>query len=104
MDPITIQQRFLFPNNIASRRRATPPPAVTMTVTMPSGETLSGTPLHVDDFNVSLRDASGTHRTVRRGPGVRVSRSDPYAAHIALLPRITDKTIHDVVAYLASLK
>jgi cytochrome c oxidase cbb3-type subunit III len=104
MDPITIQQRFLFPNNVGSRRRATPAPVVTVTVTMPSGESLSGTLVHVDDFYVSLRDQSGTHRTVRRGAGVRVTRTDPYAAHIALLPRITDKAIHDVVAYLAGLK
>ena len=104
MDPITIQQRFLFPNNVASRRRATPAPAVIVTVTMPSGEQLSGTLVHIDDFNVSLRDESGTHRSVRRAPGVRVSRTEPYAAHIALLPRISDKAIHDVVAYLASLK
>lgn len=104
MDPITIQQRFLFPNNVASRRRATPAPVVTVTVTMPSGEKLSGPLILIDDFNVSLRDESGAHRTVRRGPGVQVSRNDPYAAHVALLPRISDKAIHDVVAYLASLK
>ena len=79
-------------------------PAVIVTVTMSSGEKLSGTLVHIDDFNVSLRDESGTHRTVRRGPGVEVSRTEPYAAHIALLPRITDTAIHDVVAYLASLK
>ena len=104
MDPITIQQRFLFPNNVASRRRPTPPPAVIVAVTMPSGETLSGPLVHLDDFYVSLRDSSGTQRTIRRGPDVRVVKTDPYAAHIALLPRITDTAIHDVVAYLASLK
>jgi mono/diheme cytochrome c family protein len=104
MDPITIQQRFLFPNNVGSRRRSTPAPAVTVTITTASGETLSGALVYMDDFNVSFRDASGTHRTVRRAPGVRVTKDDPYAAHVALLSRITDKAIHDVVAYLASLK
>jgi mono/diheme cytochrome c family protein len=104
MDPITIQQRFLFPNNVASRRRSTPAPAVTVTVTTASGETISGPLVHLDDFNVSLRDSSGAQRTVRRGPDVRVVKTDPYAAHVALLPRISDKAIHDVVAYLASLK
>ena len=104
MDPVTIQQRFLFPNNVGSRRRSTPAPVVKVTVATASGETLSGALVHIDDFNVSLRDESGTHRTVRRGPDVRVVKDDPYAAHIALLPRITDKAIHDVVAYLASLK
>jgi mono/diheme cytochrome c family protein len=104
MDPVTIQQRFLFPNNPGSRRRATPAPEVTVTVTTAAGEIMSGPLLHLDDFNVSLRDASGTYRTVRRGSGVQVVKTDPYAAHIALLPRITDKAMHDVVAYLASLK
>jgi len=104
MDPITIQQRFLFPNNVASRRRATPPPQTTVTITLPSGETRSGSLVYIDDFNVSFRDASGAQQTVRRGANVRVVKTDPYAAHVDLLPRITDKAIHDVVAYLASLK
>ena len=104
MDPITIQQRFLFPNNAGSRRRATPAPVITVTVTTPAGETITGPLVYLDDFNVSLRDASGAHRTIRRSAGVRVEKQDPYAAHVALLPRITDKAIHDVVAYLASLK
>jgi cytochrome c oxidase cbb3-type subunit 3 len=104
MDALTIQQRFLFPNNVGSRRRATPAPVTKVTVTTASGETLSGPLVYMDDFNVSFRDASGAHRTVRRAPGVRVVKEDPYAAHVALLSRITDTAIHDVVAYLASLK
>ena len=73
-------------------------------MTTASGETLSGALTHLDDFNVSFRDESGTHRTVRRAADVRVVRDDPYAAHIELLSRITDKAMHDVVAYLSSLK
>ena len=41
---------------------------------------------------------------VRRTSGTRVVKNDPFAAHIALLSRITDKNIHDVVAYLETLK
>jgi hypothetical protein len=104
MDPITIQQRFLFPNNSGSRRRGTPAPVTRVTVTTASGETLSGPLLYIDDFNVSLRDAAGAHRTVRRAAGVRVVKHDPYEAHVELLSRITDTAMHDVVAYLASLK
>ena len=77
---------------------------VTVTVTTPAGESLSGTLVHMDDFHVSLRDESGAYRTVRRGPDVRIVKNDPYAAHVELLSRITDKAIHDVVAYLESLK
>ena len=39
-----------------------------------------------------------------RTPGVRVAKNDPYAAHVELLSKITDKAIHDVVAYLETLK
>ena len=104
MEPVTLQQRFLFPSNVGSRRRSTPPPATTVTVSQPGGETLSGELVHMDDFTVGFRDASGTYRSVRRTPGVSVVKQDPYAAHIELLSKITDKDIHDVVAYLASLK
>jgi cytochrome c oxidase cbb3-type subunit 3 len=104
MDPVTLQQRFLFPSNVGSRRRADPAPVVKVTVTTPAGETLSGELVQMDDFNVSLRDSSGTFRSVRRMLGVRIAKDDPFAAHIALLPMIADKSIHDVVAYLETLK
>jgi mono/diheme cytochrome c family protein len=104
MDPVTIQQRFLFPSNAGSRRRASPAPVVTVNVTTESGETLSGELLHMDDFTVALRDSSGTYRSVKRTPGVRVAKTDPYAAHVELLSKISDKAIHDVVAYLETLK
>jgi cytochrome c oxidase cbb3-type subunit III len=53
---------------------------------------------------VTLRDASGSVRTVRRGPGVTVTKTNPLQAHIDLLDRITDAQIHDVVAYLETMK
>jgi cytochrome c oxidase cbb3-type subunit 3 len=104
MDPVTLQQRFLFPSNAGSRRRTSAAPVVTVTVTTDVGETLSGELVQMDDFTVGLRDASGTYRSVRRTPGVRVVKNDPYAAHVELLSKITDKAIHDVVAYLETLK
>jgi hypothetical protein len=60
--------------------------------------------LLLDDFNVSLRDAAGGYRTFKRGPGVKVVKDDPLAAHHALLDRLSDKNMHDVVAYLETLK
>jgi cytochrome c oxidase cbb3-type subunit 3 len=65
---------------------------------------VTGDLVQMDDFNVTLRDAAGQPRTFRRSPGVTVVKDDPYAAHVALLERITDTQIHDVVAYLWTLK
>ena len=58
----------------------------------------------MDDFNVSLRDASGAYYSFKRTPDLKVVKTDPLAAHIALFDTISDKQIHDVVAYLETLK
>ena len=111
-EPIDLQQRFLFPGpGRGGRGRGRgavsgPPPAraVNATVTTAAGESVTGVLLLLDDFNVSLRDASGAYRTFKRGPGVKVVKDDPLAAHHALLETLSDKNMHDVVAYLETLK
>ena len=75
-----------------------------MTVTPATGPAISGVLVQMDDFDVTLRDAAGTLRTIRRAPGVKVVKTNPFQFHIDLLDRITDKQMHDVVAYLESLK
>jgi mono/diheme cytochrome c family protein len=104
LEPVNLQQRFLFPANAARQSAAGKAKTVTVTVTSESGETLSGELDRMDDFNVSFRDASGAYHSVRRTAGTRVVKNDPFAAHVDLLARITDKNIHDVVAYLETLK
>jgi len=107
-DPVNVQQRFLFPANaIGGGRRGAAPssrPVVKVTVTPASGPAVTGELVRMDDFYVTLRGADGQPRTFRRAPGVAVVKDDPYAAHVALLDRITDQQIHDVVAYLWTLK
>ena len=102
LEPVALQQRFLFPQT--ARRTGPGAKVVTVTVTTESGETLSGPLERMDDFTVALRGASGNYRSVRRTPGTRVVKNDPFDAHVQLLSRITDKNIHDVVAYLETLK
>ena len=102
LEPVALQQRFLFPHT--ARRQGPDAKVVTVTVTTQAGQTLAGELDRIDDFNVSFRDAAGTYHSVRRTPGTRVVKTDPFAAHVALLSRITDKNIHDVVAYLETLK
>ena len=107
-EPIDLQQRFLFPGGGRGGRGrggpASPTSAVKVTVTPAAGEAVTGVLLQMDDFNVSLRDAAGNYRTFKRGPGVKVVKDDPLAAHHALLETLTDKNMHDVVAYLETLK
>jgi mono/diheme cytochrome c family protein len=104
--PVDVQQRMLFPSGRGGRGAAAASrrSAVTVTVTTPSGSAQSGVLVEEDDFHISFRDPSGWLRVVRKAPGVKIERNDPLQAHHELLERITDKNIHDLVAYLETLK
>jgi cytochrome c oxidase cbb3-type subunit III len=78
---------------------------VTVTVTQPSGEKIDGRLLQIDDFLVTLMKADGTVSSFRRdGDRPKVDVHDPMQAHRALLAVLTDKDMHDVTAFLATLK
>jgi mono/diheme cytochrome c family protein len=104
-DPPTLQQKFLFPKTLGGGRRgmaASKP--VTVTVTPPNGPSVSGVLDRIDDFNISLRDASGEYHSWKRTPDLKIEKNDPYAAHDELLDKYTDQDIHNVVAYLETLR
>ena len=105
-DPVNLQQRFLFPSGFGGRRGGggRPAPVVRVTVTPASGPAVTGDLVQMDDFYVMLRGEDGQPRTFRRTPDVKVAKDDPFAAHVALLDQISDTQIHDVVAYLWTLK
>jgi cytochrome c oxidase cbb3-type subunit 3 len=103
--PVDIQQRFVFPSAAAGRGgSAATRPKATVTVTMPDDTRIEGVLVSLDDFHVALRDAAGEYRSFMRTPGMQIVKHDPYAAHVELLDRLTDKAMHDVVAYLETLK
>jgi cytochrome c oxidase cbb3-type subunit 3 len=77
----------------------------TATVSLPSGEQVSGTLSHMDDFVVSIRvgGKDGWYRSFARDK-VKVAVQDPLAAHRELLPKLTSADMHNLFAYLNSLK
>ena len=78
---------------------------VRVVVTPPSGEKVEGRLDRVDDFVVVLTTADGAQRSFRRnGDAPKVEIRDPLEGHRALLTTYTDKDIHDVTAYLVTLK
>jgi len=106
--PIDIQQRFVFPNTAGGRGRGRAAGSsrqqVTVTVSLPDGTTSSGALVSMDDFHVALRTTAGEYRSWTRTPAMKIVKTEPLAEHVELLERLTDKQMHDVVAYLASLK
>jgi cytochrome c oxidase cbb3-type subunit III len=78
---------------------------VTATITLPSGETVEGKLVRVDEFLVTLALADGSQKTFRRnGDTPALVIHDPLKVHRDLLSQYTDKDIHDVTAYLVTLK
>jgi mono/diheme cytochrome c family protein len=106
---VDLQQRMLFPGGGGRGRgrggapAAPNPNAVTVAVTPASGPAVSGVLVEQSDFYVTFRQADGTIRVVPTA-GAKVVTTNPLQAHIDLLDRISDKQIHDVVAYLENLK
>jgi mono/diheme cytochrome c family protein len=101
-DPFVLQARIINPRGGPG---AGPIKPSTVRVTLPSGQTVAGRLVAVDDFSVALIDSSETRRSFSRDNEVpKVEITDPYQAHLDNLLTITDKQMHDLTAYLVRLK
>ena len=82
-----------------------PPRPVTVTVTPASGARVEGRLVRIDDFLVTLIQDDGTRRTVvRNGAEPKIELRDPSEAHRKLVPTLADKDMHNVTAYLWTIK
>jgi cytochrome c oxidase cbb3-type subunit 3 len=106
-EPVELQRRMLYPApnmiDVFLGRAVAPPPPTKVTVQMASGERVSGTLDHLDEFTVTMHDSAGSYRSFSR-ESVTVDVQDPRTAHEALLPKYTDQEMHDLLAYLETLK
>ena len=106
-NPRTLQQSWLMPGSAGGRGVPTPanakPPRATVTTS--NGEKIEGELERVDDFSVAIRLEDGTRRAWRIVNGIpRVTVTDPLQAHRDLLKEYKDDDIHNVTAYLVTLK
>ena len=78
---------------------------VIVVVTPASGPSIEGRLERIDDFTVSLLQRDGVRRTIRRAGNVpKVEIRDPLAMHKRMLQTYSDRDIHDITAYLVTLK
>lgn len=94
-EPADLQAIFLYPDK--------PAPPIKVTVTLPDGQTISGTLKRQDDFNISMVDDSGTFHSWPVND-VKFEIKDPLAGHRKLLGLYTDSDMHNILAYLVTLK
>jgi cytochrome c oxidase cbb3-type subunit 3 len=90
---LRLEQRMLYPGRIPAK----------LSVTLPSGETLTGTLAYRDEFTIGLRDADGWYHSWPASD-VKATIDAPAEAHATLLEKYTDADIHNLMAYLQTLK
>ena len=89
-----MEARFIWPT---SREPAQ------ATVKTKSGNVIAGSIVRLDDFDVALRDASGEYHEWPRSEA-EVKIKDRLSGHRALLAKYTDADVHNITAYLLSLR
>ena len=95
---LVLMQRMLYP----TFGRPAPKPGK-VTVTLPSGEVINGTLVSRDEFSVAITDQAGARRTWKTNEAKFVIE-DSLAGHFEQLGKYTDADMHNVFAYLQTLK
>ena len=90
---LKLEQRLLYPEGATAD----------VTVTLPSGEKLAGKLAYHDEFIVGLRDSSGWYHSWPVDQ-VKYTVHAPAEAHAELLAKYTDDDIHNLMAYLQTLR
>ncbi len=90
---LQLEERMLYPKDAKD----------TLTVTLPSGQTVTGKLEYQDEFTVALRDSDGIYHSwpVK---GLNYKIDSPVTAHVDLFPKYTDNDIHNLMAYIQTMK
>lgn len=90
---LELEEEMLYPRHAKSK----------VTVTLTSGQAITGTLRYLDEFTVGLVDDTGTYRSWRTAD-VQYKVDAPVNAHVELFPKYTDDDIHNLMAYLQTLR
>jgi cytochrome c oxidase cbb3-type subunit 3 len=90
---LELEKRMLYPQNAKSK----------VTVTPASGQTVTGTLAYLDEFTVGLTDPEGFYQSWRTGD-VKFKVDAPADAHVELFDKYTDQDVHDLMAYLQTIR
>ncbi|HTB12724.1 MAG TPA: cytochrome c [Bryobacteraceae bacterium] len=90
---LKLEQRFLYPRGAKAK----------ITVMLRSGEKVTGDVAYQDEFTIGLRDATHRYRSWSI-KDVKFTIDAPAEAHADLLAKYTDDDIHNLMAYLQTLR
>ena len=78
--------------------------AITAVVKTHDGNSIAGRVIRWSDFRITLVDSSGKTQQVDLNPGVDLKLNNPLAAHQEMTMTLSNDEMHNVTAYLDSLK
>lgn len=90
---LKLEERMLYPEGAKANVK----------VELKSGEVVNGQLAYLDEFTVGLKDKDGQYRSWSTKL-VKFTVDDPAGRHADLLPRYTDDDIHNLMAYLQTLR
>jgi cytochrome c oxidase cbb3-type subunit III len=90
---LQLERRMLYPHQAPA----------TITVTLPSGQTVSGELSYQDEFTIGLTDEAGWYQSWPASQ-VKYTIHAPVEAHAELLGKYTDDDVHNLMAYLQTLR
>lgn len=90
---LKLEMRMLYPEGVKNK----------VVVTLKSGKTVEGTVAYQDEWVLGIRDAGDTYRSWRK-QDIRYKIDSPVEAHVDLFPKYSDADIHNLMAYLQTLK
>ena len=90
---LQLEQQMLYPTD--AKKHAT--------VTLVSGEKVTGIVTYMDEFTIALRDADGNYRSWPIGK-MKYKIDAPAEAHVELFSQYSDDDIHNLMAYLQTLR
>lgn len=90
---LQLEERMLYPRNVKSK----------IVVTLPSGETVSGTVAFQDEFVIGMRDSGDTYHSWPIN-SIKYKIDAPVHAHVDLLPKYSDADVHNLMAYIQTLR
>jgi cytochrome c oxidase cbb3-type subunit 3 len=90
---LKLEQRMLYPRGVKAK----------VTVTLRSGEVITGELAYQDEFTIGLRDKARHYRSWSTAQ-VKFTIDAPVEVHAELLAQYTDDDIHNLMAYLQTLR
>lgn len=90
---LELEETMLYPKHAKSK----------VTVTLASGQSITGTLRYLDEFTVALIDAAGSYRSWRI-EDVQYKVDSPVEAHVELFSKYTDDDVHNLMAFIQTLR